>query len=59
MIVQVKTLEGRLFKVEAAPESETCLLEIYEALWRETRRELYPAGPGDDHAFMLRVLDRI
>ncbi|WP_417485912.1 dihydrofolate reductase [Maricaulis sp.] len=48
-----------LTEVEAAPEGETCLPEINEAQWRETRRQLHPAGPGDDHAFMLRVLDRV
>ena len=38
---------------------DTVLPEIDEAAWRETAREAYPAGPGDDHAFVLRTLDRI
>lgn len=27
-------------------------------LWREVRREAFPAGAGDDHPFVFRVLER-
>ena len=54
-------LADRLYltEVAASPAGDTVLPEIDEAAWRETAREAYPAGPGDDHAFVLRTLDRI
>ena len=29
-----------------------------EAAWREVAREAYPAGEGNDHAFIYRRLER-
>ena len=29
-----------------------------ETAWREVRRQEHPAGDGDDHPFVFRVLER-
>ncbi len=47
-----------LTEVDAAPEGDVFLPPIDETGWREVRREAYPAGEGDDHAFVFRVLER-
>lgn len=47
-----------LTEVDAEPEGDTVLPPIDESGWREVRREEYPAGPDDDHAFVFRVLER-
>jgi dihydrofolate reductase len=53
-------LADRLYltEVEASPAGDTVLPEIIETAWHEVAREPFPAGPGDDHAFVLRTLDR-
>ncbi|WP_291843343.1 dihydrofolate reductase [Maricaulis sp.] len=47
-----------LTEVDAAPEGDARLPEIVEAEWREVAREAHPAGERDDHAFILRTLER-
>ena len=47
-----------LTEEDAAPEGDVFLPPIDETGWREVRREAYPAGEGDDHAFVFRVLER-
>jgi len=48
-----------LTDVDAAPEGDVYLSGFDEADWVETGRAAYPAGDGNDHAFVLRTLDRI
>ncbi len=45
-------------EVDATIEGDVTFPEFDEAAWTEIRREEYPAGEGDDHAFTLRVLER-
>jgi dihydrofolate reductase len=45
-------------EVDATVEGDVTFPEFDEAAWTEIRREEYPAGEGDDHAFTLRVLER-
>ncbi len=54
-------LADRLYltDVDAAPDGDSRLPEIDESVWTEVRREVHPAGEGDDHAFVFRRLDRI
>jgi len=47
-----------LTEVDAAPDGDVFLPTIDETHWREVRREAHPAGEGDDHAFVFRVLER-
>lgn len=47
-----------LTEVDAAPDGDVFLPPIDETHWREVRREAHPAGEGDDHAFVFRVLER-
>jgi dihydrofolate reductase len=53
-------LADRLYltEVDAAPEGDALFPSVDEAQFRETAREDFPAGPKDDHAFTLRVLER-
>jgi dihydrofolate reductase len=46
-------------EVDVEVEGDTYMPPIDESQWREVRREAYPAGPDDDHAFVFRVLERI
>lgn len=46
-------------EVEAEPEGDVHFPAFNEAGWREVRREAHPAGEGDDHAFVFRVLERL
>ena len=47
-----------LTEVDAEPEGDARLPPFDETAWTEVRREAHPAGPVDDHAFVLRVLER-
>jgi len=47
-----------LTEVEAEVEGDVFLKPFDEDGWVEVRREAHPAGEGDDHPFVLRVLDR-
>jgi len=51
---------GRIYltEVEAAPNADTWFPELDRSNWHEVSREAHPAGPKDDHAFSLIVLDR-
>jgi dihydrofolate reductase len=51
---------GRIYltEVEAEPEGDVLMPAVDEADWREVQREAHPAGPDDDHAFVVRVLER-
>lgn len=48
-----------LTEVDASPEGDVTFPAFDESAWTEVRREAYPAGEGDDHAFVFRVLERI
>lgn len=45
-------------EVDAQPEGDVTIPPFSEADWKEVRREAHPAGEGDDHAFVFRVLER-
>jgi dihydrofolate reductase len=47
-----------LSEVEASPPADVFFPAFDEADWVEVRRQHYPAAPGDDHAFVFRVLER-
>ncbi len=47
-----------LTEVEAEVEGDVVLKPFDETPWREVRREAHPAGEGDDHPFVFRVLER-
>lgn len=47
-----------LTEVVATPEGDAFFPPFDEAAWTEVRREAHPAGDGDDHAFVFRVLER-
>ncbi len=47
-----------LTEVDAEPEGDVFFPTFDEAEWREVRREAHPAGEGDDHAFVFRMLER-
>ena len=47
-----------LTEVDAEPEGDVLFPAFNEADWTEVRREAWPAGDGDDHAFVVRVLER-
>ena len=48
-----------LTEVEAAPDGDVWFPTLDEAEWREVSRERREAGPDDQFAFTLRVLERI
>lgn len=52
---------GRIYltEVHAAPEADTYFPRLDEAEWREVSRERHEAGPKDDHAFSIVVLERV
>ena len=45
-------------EVDAAPEGDVFFPAFDEADWTEVSAKAYPAGEGDDHAFVFRVLER-
>lgn len=45
-------------EVDAEPEGDVFFPPFSEDDWTEVRREAHPAGEGDDHAFVFRVLER-
>jgi dihydrofolate reductase len=47
-----------LTEVQAEVDGDARFPAFDESRWREVRREDHPAGEGDDHAFVFRVLDR-
>ncbi len=47
-----------LTEVDAEPQGDVYFPPFAEEDWKEVRREPYPAGEGDDHAFVFRVLER-
>lgn len=47
-----------LTEVDAAPDGPILFPTFQEADWIETSRTAFPAGPKDDHDFVIRVLDR-
>jgi dihydrofolate reductase len=47
-----------LTEVDATVDGDVTFPEFDEAAWTEVRREEHPAGDGDDHAFVFRVLER-
>jgi len=48
-----------LTEVHASPQADTWFPELDMSEWREVFREAHQAGPKDDHAFSLVVLDRM
>ncbi len=52
---------GRLYltEVDAEVEGDVVLDQIDETRWREVRAERHEAGPDDEYAFTVRVLERI
>jgi dihydrofolate reductase len=48
-----------LTEVEAKVDGDVFFPPFDESGWREIRREAYPAGEVDDHAFVFRVLERV
>jgi dihydrofolate reductase len=47
-----------LTEVDAAPNGDVTFA-FDEAAFRETEREEFPAGPKDDHPFVIRALERM
>jgi dihydrofolate reductase len=47
-----------LTDVDARPEGDAFFPRFDESGWTEVRREAYPAGPDDEHAFLFRILER-
>jgi dihydrofolate reductase len=47
-----------LTEVDAEPDGDVQFPSFDESAWTEVRREAHRAGPGDDHAFVFRVLER-
>jgi dihydrofolate reductase len=47
-----------LTEVDATVDGDVTFPDFDEAAWTEVRREEHPAGDGDDHAFVFRVLER-
>ena len=45
-------------EVQAEVAGDVLFPAFNEADWTEVRREEHPAGEGDDHAFVFRVLER-
>lgn len=48
-----------LTEVEVEVEGDARFPPFDEGAWREVRREARPAGEGDDHPFVFRVLERV
>jgi dihydrofolate reductase len=47
-----------LTEVQAEVDGDARFPDFDEGEWREVFREAHPAGEDDDHAFVLRVLER-
>jgi dihydrofolate reductase len=47
-----------LTDVDARPKGDAVFPKIHADQWREIAREDFPAGPKDDHAFSMAILDR-
>ncbi len=47
-----------LTEVDAEVEGDVVMAPIDESKWREVRSERHEAGPDDDYAFTVRVLER-
>ena len=47
-----------LTEVDAEVDGDVRFPAFDEGAWTEVRREAHPAGEGDDHAFVFRVLER-
>jgi dihydrofolate reductase len=47
-----------LTEVDADVEGDVSMPPFDETAWREVRREIHPAGEGDDFGFTFRVLER-
>jgi dihydrofolate reductase len=47
-----------LTEVQVEVDGDARFPAFDETEWREVRREDHPAGEGDDHAFVFRVLER-
>jgi dihydrofolate reductase len=47
-----------LTDIDADVEGDVTLPPFDESRWREVRAKAYPAGPGDDYPFTIRVLER-
>jgi dihydrofolate reductase len=45
-------------EVEASPEGDAHFPDFDPAQWYQTQREAFPAGPKDDHAFAITLLER-
>jgi dihydrofolate reductase len=54
-------LADRLYltEVDAEPAGETRFPDFDESAWTEILREAVTAGEGDDHAFVMRCLERV
>lgn len=52
---------GRIYltEVHASPDADTWFPDLDMSEWREISREAHEAGPKDDHAFSLVVLERV
>ncbi len=48
-----------LTEVHAAPEADTWFPELDPDGWREVSREVFKAGPNDDHDFSIVILERV
>ena len=48
-----------LTEVHAAPEADTWFPEVDQGAWQEVSREDFQAGPKDDHAFSIVILERV
>jgi dihydrofolate reductase len=48
-----------LTEVDAAPVGDAYFPDFDEKAFRETAREDFPAGKRDDHAFVIRTLERV
>ncbi|MCL4141940.1 UNVERIFIED_CONTAM: hypothetical protein GTU68_014385 [Idotea baltica] len=48
-----------LTDVDAAPEGDVFFPPIEDAAWKEVASEAVSAGQNDDHAFVIRTLDRV
>lgn len=48
-----------LTEVDAAPEGDAFFPALHAGQWSETSAERHEAGEGNDHAFTLRILERV